>query len=130
MLSEHDFKCIWAARNRPMAVAKMIGAVYRSWYSNVDALKKQFGKKQGEDFTDDERAIVAANATAAAPSDRPARGASRRLVVRDGCVEGAGAAVEADALCCCCCPLSTVRIVTLPPRVSWWKSRAALTHRR
>ena len=64
MLSEHDFKCIWAARNRPMAVAKMIGAVYRSWYSNVDALKKQFGKKHGEDFTDDERAIVAANVQA------------------------------------------------------------------
>ena len=27
LLSEHDFKCIWAARNRPMCCAKMIGAV-------------------------------------------------------------------------------------------------------
>ena len=29
LLSEHDLKCLWAARNRPMAAAKMIGAVYR-----------------------------------------------------------------------------------------------------
>ena len=29
LLSEHDFRCIWAARNRPMAAAKMIGAIYR-----------------------------------------------------------------------------------------------------
>ena len=45
MLSEHDFKCIWAARNRPMCVAKMIGAVYRSWFTNVEEVKKlAFGK--------------------------------------------------------------------------------------
>ncbi len=65
MLSEHDFKCIWAARNRPMTAAKMIGAVYRSWFSNVDALKKHFGIKEDRAMTDDERAVMAANIQAA-----------------------------------------------------------------
>eukprot|EP00291_Cryptomonas_curvata_P010894 CAMPEP_0172188336 /NCGR_PEP_ID=MMETSP1050-20130122/21858_1 /TAXON_ID=233186 /ORGANISM="Cryptomonas curvata, Strain CCAP979/52" /LENGTH=335 /DNA_ID=CAMNT_0012862801 /DNA_START=83 /DNA_END=1087 /DNA_ORIENTATION=- len=61
LLSEHDFKCIWAARNRPMAAAKMIGAVYRSWFSNVAALKKHFGVEGDRALTDDERAVLAAN---------------------------------------------------------------------
>jgi predicted membrane chloride channel (bestrophin family) len=61
MLSEHDFKCIWAAHNRPMCCAKMIGAVYKSWFSNVDALKKHFGIKDGIPMTEDERAVMAAN---------------------------------------------------------------------
>jgi len=62
MLSEHDFKCIWAARNRPMCVAKMIGAVYRSWFTNVEEVKKlAFGKKEGEALSDDERAVMTAN---------------------------------------------------------------------
>jgi len=66
MLSEHDFKCIMAARNRPMALCKMIGAVYRSWYSNVDGLKKLwFNKGKNEELTDDERALMAANVQAA-----------------------------------------------------------------
>ena len=65
LLSEHDFKCIWAARNRPMAAAKMIGAVYRSWFSNVDALKRHFGARDGRALTDDERAVMAANVQAA-----------------------------------------------------------------
>ena len=60
--SEHDFKCIMAARNRPMLVCKMIGAVYRSWYNNVDSLKKLwFGKDKDQALTDDERALMAAN---------------------------------------------------------------------
>ncbi len=61
LLSEHDFKCIWAARNRPMTAAKMIGAVYRSWFSNVAALKKHFGIEGDRAMTDDERALLAAN---------------------------------------------------------------------
>jgi len=62
MLSEHDFKCIWAARNRPMCVAKMIGAVYRSWFTNVEELKKLlYGKKEGEALSEDERAVMTAN---------------------------------------------------------------------
>lgn len=66
MLSEHDFKCIWAARNRPMAACKMLGAVYRSWFMNVEQLKKQFANKgPNEDLTEDERAIMAANVQAA-----------------------------------------------------------------
>ena len=65
LLSEHDFKCIWAARNRPMAAAMMIGAVYRSWFSNVDALKRHFGARDGRALTDDERAVMAANVQAA-----------------------------------------------------------------
>jgi putative membrane protein len=66
LLSEHDFKCIWAARNRPMAACKMLGAVYRSWFTNVNSLKKQFCNKGPEQsLTDDERAILAANIQAA-----------------------------------------------------------------
>lgn len=62
MLSENDFKCIWAARNRPMCVAKMIGAVYRSWFTNAESLKKHaFGKA---DISDDERSILTANVQA------------------------------------------------------------------
>jgi predicted membrane chloride channel (bestrophin family) len=65
LLSEHDFKCIWAARNRPMCAAKMIGAVYRSWFSNVDALKKHFGVKDGRAMTPEECSVMAANIQAA-----------------------------------------------------------------
>ncbi len=58
----HDFKCIWAARNRPMTACKMLGAVYRSWFINVPALKKQFANKAPDvDLNDDERALMAAN---------------------------------------------------------------------
>jgi predicted membrane chloride channel (bestrophin family) len=66
LLSEHDFKCIWAARNRPMTACKMLGAVYRSWFINVPALKKQFANKAPDvDLNDDERALMAANIQAA-----------------------------------------------------------------
>jgi len=60
LLSEHDFKCIWAARNRPMALCKMIGAVYRSWFTNVEQLKKKFGAVNGE-LTEDQRAVMRSN---------------------------------------------------------------------
>jgi len=60
LLSEHDFKCIWAARNRPMALCKMIGAVYRSWFTNVEQLKKKFGAVNGE-LSEDQRAVMRSN---------------------------------------------------------------------
>ncbi len=65
LLSEHDFKCIWAARNRPMAAAKMIGAVYRSWFNNVEALKRHFGVEADRELTSTENAVLAANVQAA-----------------------------------------------------------------
>jgi hypothetical protein len=39
----------------------MIGAVYRSWFSNVDALKKHFGVKDGRAMTPEECSVLAAN---------------------------------------------------------------------
>jgi hypothetical protein len=66
LLSENDFKCIWAARNRPMCACKMLGAVYRSWFMNVPSLKMQFAKKgPDQELTADERAVMAANVQAA-----------------------------------------------------------------
>jgi putative membrane protein len=66
LLSEHDLKCIWAARNRPMAAAKMIGAVYRSWFSDVEALKRHFVRiEDGRELTGSENAVLAANVQAA-----------------------------------------------------------------
>ena len=42
----------------------MIGAVCRSWFSNVEALKEHFGARGGRALTDDERAVMAANVQA------------------------------------------------------------------
>jgi hypothetical protein len=44
-----------------MCAAKMIGAVYRSWFSNVDALKKHFGVKDGLAMTPEECSVMADN---------------------------------------------------------------------
>jgi len=60
LLSENDFKCIWAARNRPMAVCKMIGAVYRHWFTDVEQLKARFGAADRA-LSADERAVMRAN---------------------------------------------------------------------
>jgi len=62
VLSESDFKCIWAARNRPMTVCKMIGAVYKAWYYNAEAVAKRYNPSGT--LTEDQRALMSANVQA------------------------------------------------------------------
>jgi hypothetical protein len=61
LLSESDLTNIWAARNRPYAVCKLLGAVYRSWYYDTATLAKRFGSEDGTHLSAVQSVVMMAN---------------------------------------------------------------------
>uniref|UniRef100_A0A7S4PQ23 Uncharacterized protein n=1 Tax=Guillardia theta TaxID=55529 RepID=A0A7S4PQ23_GUITH len=61
LLGDSDLKLLWASRNRPFTIIKMMGAIIQKFYTDVEAQSKKFGGGQrGENFTQFESMVVQA----------------------------------------------------------------------